>query len=131
VIPGGEYAARITDVKEKLDGEFGPAFAIEFTLQEGKVGHKITKFCSQKFSPKSRLFELAKAVRGTIPKTYNLDTDDLLGEDVVLSVVKEMGEQDEPFNKIVGFLPKASRAGRATNEGELPPPPESPPDREY
>lgn len=109
VLPVGEYVARIGEVEE-TEGTYGAQFKIRFDLQDANLGREIIGWCSQAFSPKSKLYGWARAAFGgrEIPTDYDLDTAHLLGKPVRLVLVQRLGEDGQTFNKIDAVLPYRS-----------------------
>ena len=81
----------------------------------------LTAWTSTSFSPKSRLYGLARSAFGGVefPAGYVLNTDKLLGKRLMLMVtVKPKGDGSGEFNKVEEFIPlKPPKAAVA------PPPP--------
>lgn len=118
LLEAGEYPATIVEVLAE-EGQFGPQLKFKFQLDDGRT---LLGWCSQTFSPKSKLYNWTKAAFGgsEIPRTYNLNTDHLQGRGVRLFVTVEPGRDGE-YNKISNVLP----VRRSTN-GTTPPPAPAP-----
>ena len=95
VLEQGEYLLRITLV-EQTAGKFSDQ--LQFWVEVADGPHKGLTFISWTnivFSPKSKLYQWVQAARGgeAIPADYTLDTDDLIGREVVGYVIlKELAD---------------------------------------
>lgn len=106
LLPVGEYKAEITDV-EPDEGNFGLQLKFTFAVQdkEGET-HTLMGWTSARFSPKSKLYAWARAAfNADIPQDYNLNTDDLIGRPVKLTVLTRMKEDGSEFNRIEAVRP--------------------------
>ena len=115
VIDAGLYRATVSEIKAE-EGKFGPQLKIKFTLEDEDATTLVT-WASATFSPKSRLYGLAKAAfgGGDFPPGFVLDTDKLLGRRLlVLVTVKPKNDGSGDFNKVEQFMPlKAPKAAMA------------------
>ena len=103
VIPMGVYNARITEVNEDTEGQFGPQFQYNFEITAGEhEGVNLLGWSSQKFSKKSKMRKWATAaLQRTFSPGEQIDTDDLVGKPVRIEVLKKTSESDgSEFNKI-------------------------------
>lgn len=117
VLPTGEYLVKIVEVQQvksqypnQRTGELEDQLLIGLETREGK---RINAYCSLYFSPKSKLYSLARAAFGKdIAPDYNLDTDHLIGRKlrvtVVLTTAKTSGKE---YSKVLEF--KAAPANAA------------------
>ena len=112
VIDPGMYPATIAEIKPET-GKFGDQLKVKFLLED-QDATTLTAWTSTSFSPKSRLFGLARAAFGgnDFPPGFTLDTDKLIGRRLLLMVtVKPKGDGSGEFNKVEEFLPlKAPKA---------------------
>ena len=100
----GTYTATVASIYP-AEGKFGPQLEWEFALDpEGTM----KAWTSQAYSPKSKLFAWARAILGEAPET--LDTDDLIGKPVRLSILSKARDDGSEFNKVDAVL--APRAGQ-------------------
>lgn len=114
VIPVGEYPATIDNI-EDADGQFGPQLKFTFSIASGPYADKVlSAWCSKSFNVKSKLFAWTKAVFGgvDIPEDYNFDSDQLVGQKVMLTVIKKQSPDGAEYNKVdsVSPMPKAKAA---------------------
>ncbi|MFZ2096380.1 MAG: hypothetical protein WAV05_07050 [Anaerolineales bacterium] len=110
-IPAGTYSAKFATV-EQTTGQFGDQikFKLELPPDEEGESRSLIAWASMKFSPKSKLYEWAKAAifeGGDIPLDYNIDCDEFLGKKVRI-VVTEADKDGTIINKIVQLLPYKS-----------------------
>ena len=112
-IPVGEYVARIGEITLDTEGKFGPQFKINFELlTPGLVDRSLMGWCSQTFSPKSKLYAWSRAAFGgkPIPPDWDFDSDAILGRTVRLVVITQAkADTGEEYNKISDVKP--ARAG--------------------
>ena len=102
LLPAGEYPATVMSA-ESEEGLYGPQVKFTFAVQEPEqyAGKELTGWCSQKFNCKSKLYRWTRAMFGAdIPKGWNLETDDLIGKRVSLTLVIEAGKEDSEYNKV-------------------------------
>ena len=100
----GTYTATVASIYP-AEGKFGPQLEWKFALDpEGAM----KAWTSQAYSPKSKLFAWARAILGEAPET--LDTDDLIGKPVRLSVLTKTHDDGSEYNKVDAVL--APRAGQ-------------------
>ena len=92
----GSYEAVFTRYEED-EMEFGPVYKVyfEITNDEEYEGKELSRLVSQKFNPKSNLFQTVLALLGRpIRPGEVIDLDDLVGRPCVLNIghnVKERG----------------------------------------
>ncbi len=107
VIPGGEYPARITKIEE-TKGTYGDQLKWTFDLKpiNGKE-HSLLGWCSATFSNKSNLYKWTCATLDVpgMAAGETLDPRDLIGKQVILSVIRDTNDKGEPFNKVKGLFP--------------------------
>ena len=127
VIPTGEYDARITEVEEKLDGQFGDQFQYSFEITSGEQqGHPLLGWSSQKFSKKSKLREWATAVtQRSFGPGDGVNVDDMIDKPIRISVLRKSGDDGGEFNKVDSVLPpsiaqkkKAAQSAEATENSQ-------------
>ena len=101
----GAYPAELVNVEER-EGGWGSYLLFTFKIVgNGHEGVNVSGAASAKFSPKSKLYQWAKALFGqVIPRDYSLDTDNLLGRRCILELDVEE-TTDGTFNRIVGVRP--------------------------
>jgi hypothetical protein len=101
VLPTGEYRARIVDISQ-VEGRFGPQLQLKMAVSDGP--HSETEFlswCNPVFSPKSRLFQWVEAALAVpVPPDYDLDTDDLLGREVLATVIVKQATDGAEVNRV-------------------------------
>lgn len=106
VIDPGLYPASIAKIEAET-GKFGDQLKIKFLLED-EDATTLTAWTSTSFSPKSRLFGLARAAfgGGDFPTGFVLNTEKLIGRRLLLVVtVKPKGDGSGDFNKVEEFLP--------------------------
>jgi len=109
VLPTGDYPASIGRI-ELEDGQYGQQLKFSFDLLvEEYADRTLLGWASAKFSTKSKLYGWTRAALGGQPidPAYVLDTDDLIGKKVLLTVLvkqKDDGSGIE-FNKIDSVRP--------------------------
>src|SRR3712207_654458 len=102
----GSYEAVFTRYEED-EMEFGPVYKLFFkiTNDEEHEGKELSRLVSQKFNPKSNLFQTVQGLLGRpIRAGEEIDLDELIGRPCVLNVghnVKERGT----FETIDGVNP--------------------------
>lgn len=92
VLPEGEYRLRIQDVTES-EGKFRDQLQFKLQVVEGEyAGMTFPSWMNRVFSPKSKLYQWVEAALAVpVPADYDLDTDDLVGREVMAYViVKEL-----------------------------------------
>lgn len=106
LLPVGEYVAEVTAVDPE-EGMYGPQLKFTFTTRGGEhEGQQLAAWTSARFSPKTKLYAWAKAAfNAAIPADYHLNTDDLLGRRVNLTVVIKTKEDGTEFNRIEDVRP--------------------------
>jgi rubrerythrin len=106
----GSYKAVFTRFEED-EMEHGPVFKLYFKIanDEPHEGKELSRLVSQKFNPKSNLFQTVQGLLGRpIRPGEEIDLDDLLGRPCVLNIghnVKERGT----FKQIDGVNPARKR----------------------
>src|SRR3712207_4726958 len=109
----GSYEAVFTRYEED-ELEFGPVYKLYFkiTNDEEYEGKELSRLVSQKFNPKSNLFQTVQGLLGRpIRPGEEIDLDDLLGRPCVLNIghnVKERGT----FEQIDGVNPARRRKAK-------------------
>lgn len=112
VVPTGDYPAKIKDITEE-EGKFGAQLKFIFDIGEvedieGNVEERtLSAWCSQTLSFKSKLWGWCQAA-GLDP-TEGVDTEDLIGKRVVLTVVVTK-KDGKTYNKIESVRRPAKRA---------------------
>jgi hypothetical protein len=113
----GSYEAVFTRYEED-EMEFGPVYKVFFkiTNDEEYEGKELSRLVSQKFNPKSNLFQTVQGLLGRpIRPGEELDLDDLLGRPCVLNIghnVKERGT----FEQIDGVNPARKKKAKPRPE---------------
>jgi len=104
-LPVGEYVAVIGEIKDE-EGQYGPQLRFRFDLRAPQ-GRSLVGWCSQTFSPRSKLYAWVRAAYGgrAIPPDWDFDSDALLGRTVRLVVITQVGEGGEEYNKISDVRP--------------------------
>ena len=124
-LPVGEYPAKIGAV-EVSDGQYGSQVKIRFDVTAaGFEDRSVTGWASATFSPKSKLYQWARAAFGRdIPSGYDLDIDHLLDPPVTLVLVTKTGDDGSEFNKIHDVkAAKRSSGGNGSQPVKLTPVP--------
>jgi len=111
VLPTGDYPAEIESI-ELTDGQFGQQLKFTFSLI-GKP-QSLWGWASASFTTKSKLYAWTRAAFGgrPIPPNYTLDTDDLIGKPVVLTVVVSTKDDGAEYNKIENVRPYLNGNGQ-------------------
>jgi hypothetical protein len=115
----GSYDAVFTRYEED-EMEFGPVYKLFFkiTNDEEYEGKELSRLVSQKFNPKSNLFQTVQGLLGRpIRPGEAIDLDDLLGCPCVLNIghnVKERGT----FEQIDGVNPARKKKANPRPEHE-------------
>ena len=115
----GSYEAIFTRYEEH-EMEFGPVYKLFFqiTNDEEFEGKELSRLVSQKFNPKSNLFQTVQGLLGRpIRPGEEIDLDDLVGRPCVLNIghnVKERGT----FEQIDSVNPARKRKQRPQPEPE-------------
>jgi hypothetical protein len=133
-LPVGTYAAKIGAVGVEPGKFGGDQVKIRFDItQPGFEDRDVLGFASAVFTPASKLFGWTRAAFGgkEIPPTYNLNTDDLLDREVVLTLVQRAADDGRVFNRIDAVSPKvngrpAPMAARAAAPAAAPAPAPAP-----
>jgi hypothetical protein len=104
-VPPGRYNAKLVEVTED-QGNWGLFVKLTFELEDPQYdGVNVTGAASAKFSSRSKLYKWCRALFGRqIPKTYTLDTADLVGRrcELGLEIVEDDGTE---FNRIESIYP--------------------------
>ena len=109
-IPSGIYQAKIEAI-EPENGIYGPQLKFKFVFaslegfQEGKFLHA---WCSQKFTPKSKLYSWTASILGKIAPDYIFDSDDLLNRDVMVVIGQHMGSDGVTLYDIIEAIKPVS-----------------------
>jgi hypothetical protein len=100
-VPTGEYKAVITEISQ-TEGKFGPQLQIKSEISAGPyAGNVLLCWVSPKFSPKSRLYEWVEAALAMpVPKSYTFDSDDLIGREVIATLVVRELESGGEVNRV-------------------------------
>jgi hypothetical protein len=101
LLPVGEYAARIESA-ELTEGNFGEQVETVFAIVGGAHDGATLKYWTSKtFSPKSRLYELARsAFAAEIPEDYALDTRHPVGRMVTITIIVRAKDDGSEFNRV-------------------------------
>lgn len=104
-VPTGEYHARIDSIADET-GQYGDQLKFKFALIDEFEGRALTGYTTQIFSQNSKLYAWNKAALGggPIPPNSPFDSDDLIGKEVVLVVVRKQGDNGY-FNRIEDVKP--------------------------
>lgn len=116
-IPPGWYRGIVMGITE-VEGEYGPQLEWTFML-DGFEDKLIRAWTSTIFSPQSKLFSWVEAVFAkTIPPSYDLDTDHLLGKAVDVRLEERPGRAGT-FVKVTQLAAAGSMSARS-EETDLP-----------
>lgn len=129
LVPTGDYKARIAEIVED-EGVYGPQVKFAFLVVGGEFDDQtLLGWCSAKFSSQSKLYQWTRAAFGAdIPTEYAFNSDDLLGRNVILTVIVREKDDGTEFNKIERVRTRGSNStGPAPQPAGYPPQPESPP----
>ena len=120
VIPMGEYPARIKDVSEEPEGQFGPQFKYLFEITNGEQeGVSLMGWTSQKFSAKSKMKQwVTAATQESFSAGDEFYPDSLVGKDVRIGVLKKVKDDGGEFNKIDSVLPPSISQKKAAQSTE-------------
>jgi len=102
----GNYPAEIARI-ELETGQFGQQLKFSFDLLGEHEGRTLLGWASAKFSSKSKLYAWTRAALGGQPMEpgYLLNTDDLIGRKVNLTVERESREDGSEYNKVSRIRP--------------------------
>jgi len=120
VIPMGEYPARIKDVSEEPEGQFGPQYKYLFEITNGEQeGVSLMGWTSQKFSAKSKMKQwVTAATQESFSAGDEFYPDSLVGKDVRIGVLKKVKDDGGEFNKIDSVLPPSISQKKAAQSTE-------------
>ena len=120
VIPMGEYPARIKEVSEEPEGQFGPQFKYLFEITNGEQeGVSLMGWTSQKFSAKSKMKQwVTAATQESFSAGDEFYPDSLVGKDVRIGVLKKVKDDGGEFNKIDSVLPPSISQKKAAQSTE-------------
>ena len=120
VIPMGEYPARIKEVSEEPEGQFGPQFKYLFEITNGEQeGVSLMGWTSQKFSAKSKMKQwVTAATQESFSAGDEFYPDSLVGKDVRIGVLKKVKDDGGEFNKIDSVLPPSIAQKNAAQSTE-------------
>jgi hypothetical protein len=130
LIDAGYYNAVVEEITPET-GQFGPQLKFKFRLVDFDPPHYLLGWCSEKFNPKTKLWEWVRATTfggKEIPEDYiELDLDEMINKPIRLNVTEETGEKGT-YNKVVAVLPppKTNRPTPRQMPAEVEP--EQPPD---
>ena len=101
-IPAGNYSAEFIGVEE-FENEFGPGVRLKWQVNNGeRTGSTTSAMCSQKLSPKSKLYQFVKAMKGDeITAGEQIDLQSYLGLKGLIVVV----ESESGATYVESFLP--------------------------
>jgi len=120
-VGAGVYAAQIIAV-EKVEGQFGPQVKVTFSLTEPEhENHTLTGWCSEKYSPKSKLYKWAVAA-GLEPKKQGIMPNKLINRVVRIVVEENRKSDEEVYDKITTLLPVKQPAVEGPPLQDEPPP---------
>lgn len=105
-IEPGVYPASIVEVKPEA-GQYGDQLRVKFLLED-EANTALSAWTSTSFSPKSKLYALARAAFGgrEFDPGFTLDTDRLIGRRLrVMVTVKPRTDGAGDFNRITEFYP--------------------------
>ena len=106
-VPQGIYAATVENI-EAESGQYGPQLKFTFKLDpfEGyEDGRQMLAWCSQKFSPKSKLYIWTSALMGKIPDDYTFDSDDLINKKCLLVIGQRTSSNGGEYDHIEKIKP--------------------------
>ena len=113
----GSYEAIFTRYEED-EMEHGPVFKLYFkiTNDEEYQGKELSRLVSQKFNPKSNLFQTVQGLLGRpIRPGEEIDLDDLLGRPCVLNIGHNVRERGT-FEQIDGVNPARKKKAKPRPE---------------
>ncbi len=107
-VDAGDYSAVITDIEDE-DGQFGPQVRLQFVILDDdgdQTKDQIRGWASQKWGPKTKLYDWARAVLGKkCPGPGQpFDTDKLINRKCDIRVEEKAGPQG-PRSFIAGVFP--------------------------
>ncbi|OGO27116.1 MAG: hypothetical protein A2W33_07045 [Chloroflexi bacterium RBG_16_52_11] len=103
-IEAGVYQAKIADVEDVPDGQFGPQLKFTFLVDGFEPEVKLLAWASKKFSDKSKLLKWTEAALGRLPADAAFDSDLLIGKSVQLNVILKTTASGE-VNRVDDVLP--------------------------
>jgi hypothetical protein len=130
----GEYKAKLTELEEELEGQYGPQvrFTFEITDDQDYKGQTIRGWCSLKldddgeftFWEGTKLWDWIAALRGGTAVGADgeeFELDDLVGSTCRIMVVTKRKKDGTPTDKIDNVLApkKGKAAGPAKKQAEM------------
>jgi len=104
--PAGVYPATVTEITADDDGNYGAQYRFKFLLGGALEGKKMTGWCKQSGSVKSKFFEWYTALTGKTPKPgEEVDTDELINKSAQLVIKIKKGDDGTEKNVIDSLLP--------------------------
>jgi hypothetical protein len=110
VIDEGVYAARIASA-EPVEGQYGQQIKFSFDVLDADEETSLLGWASAKLTPKTKLFEWAKAAMGDqFEPGQDLNIDDFVGRKVQLVVARRLSADGSEFNKVEKMMRYKARS---------------------
>lgn len=109
--PAGVYPATVSEIVADDDGNYGAQYRFKFILGGVLDGKKMTGWCKQSGSVKSKFFEWYTALTGRTPKPgEEVDTDEMIGKTAQLVIKIKKADDGSEKNVIDSVLPLQAAA---------------------
>lgn len=113
LVPPDEYVAKVSNIEPNTHPTFGDGFKWSFDIQEGKyAGITVTSLCSNKVSPKSKLYSWALVFGETPGPGSTLNLEDFIGRMVRIKTINKTSKkavdgqiQEMTFSNVEGIAP--------------------------
>ena len=114
-IPAGWYPARVQSVQQ-VTSDYGDQLEWRFdiTLPDGTTSEK-RAWSGMKFAPGTKLFGWCEKLSGgSIPKTTDLETDELTGLECDIKIEIKASQQGQQVNRVTDLAVADSMTKKAT-----------------
>jgi hypothetical protein len=124
----GEYRARVKELEEQEDGQYGPSVKLRFEIldDEDYDDRVISGFCPLKLDdegdytmwPGTKLWDWATALLGDVEPFDLEDLDDLVGKEARIVVVQKKKKDGNIGDKISEVLAPKKSKGKGKKKAE-------------